>query len=642
MKHKKILSMGLPILLAVLCFSVLLWQLYLHDNKYTHPGPQPIAGMLYLEEAAVDGGDVHFLARGWQVYPDVLLTPADFADGKTPAAFMQTVTLGSSSTFVPGATQGQMGGSATYRMTLQLPQGMRSYTLVLPEIYSAYRLYIGGREYAGLGNPDPAQFSSRIARKSVSFSAEGTVELLIAVTNRSHFSSGMTYPPLLGLSEPVGRMESIRLTLGIITFTLALLCALLSLYLIVSFHGRREKRPKLFVCTAACVTLTYAYPLLFGFGSVTGTLWYGVELFAIYGGYLFTVMLQNEICDMGDRAKKYSTAILTAFCAAALLYGLLPVYPLWLVKLFGLSATVVKLFTAGYLFYCAVTAALWERSNSPLLLFCNTAFGVSIVFDRLLPGWEPIYGGWVTEYGYAVMVLGLGIVLWQELSEGYRFKLTFTEEKRQLTRQVDMQKAHYMELTEQIETTIRYHHDERHHLRTIQGILTEKDYPRLEQYLREYDMSATPKTVVLLCKNLIIDAMLRYYKNRCEENGIQFLRNIFLPSELPLSDVELSILFGNLLENAFDGAMEKGCENPFMSVNAKVSGGRLQLLVENSFVTRPRQKGERLLSAKHGGYGIGTQSVRSLVESYGGQCTFLAHETFFSVTASLDMEKIGK
>ena len=46
---------------------------YRFDNKYTASGDQAIQGILYVP----DDDSVHYLAREWEYYPDVLLTPQE-------------------------------------------------------------------------------------------------------------------------------------------------------------------------------------------------------------------------------------------------------------------------------------------------------------------------------------------------------------------------------------------------------------------------------------------------------------------------------------------------------------------------------------------------------------------------------------
>lgn len=140
-----------------------------------------------------------------------------------------------------------------------------------------------------------------------------------------------------------------------------------------------------------------------------------------------------------------------------------------------------------------------------------------------------------------------------------------------------------------------------------------------------------PKERTLLCRNLIVDGMLRYYETLCDQTDISFSCETTLPPSLPITDVELSILFGNLLENAYEAAGRRGCVTPFIAIHATVTDAALFLLIENSCTTPPKRESGRFLSTKHDEYGMGTLSVSSIVEEHGGQCVFGHNNGVFSV-----------
>ena len=162
LKKEKIIQTAFPILISILLFSLLLGFLYRHDNKYTYDCLQPVSGTLVLSEEDLAENGVYYLAKGWQLYPDVLLSPDDFAGGHLPSAYMQTVTIGKHSTFAFDSPSRSTSGCATYHLTLILPEEAASYMLILPEIYSCYRFYVNGEEIASEGSPEPENFVEKI------------------------------------------------------------------------------------------------------------------------------------------------------------------------------------------------------------------------------------------------------------------------------------------------------------------------------------------------------------------------------------------------------------------------------------------------------------------------------------------------
>ena len=76
---KKNWKYSLMLIVTVLTVSMgVFFLLYRFDNKYTAKGDQPIQGILYVP----DDDSVHYLAREWEYYPDVLLTPQELKENK--------------------------------------------------------------------------------------------------------------------------------------------------------------------------------------------------------------------------------------------------------------------------------------------------------------------------------------------------------------------------------------------------------------------------------------------------------------------------------------------------------------------------------------------------------------------------------
>lgn len=154
------------IAVSALCFSLMASLIYRYDNKYTRRTLQPIGGLLALSEKDLQENACYFLAEGWSFYPDKLFTPETFAE-EGAQSFAQIITIGQYNDFSFGQPQRGTNGSATYRLLLSLPQTPYTYSLALPEVFSSYRLYIGGTLISNWGIPH----QSIIGRRSMSRSS---------------------------------------------------------------------------------------------------------------------------------------------------------------------------------------------------------------------------------------------------------------------------------------------------------------------------------------------------------------------------------------------------------------------------------------------------------------------------------------
>ena len=186
-------------LLTLAATCVLCLFLYHWDNKYTAPGSQPINGILFLTEEELSAVPVHYLIRGWEFYPGVLLDPEGVSSWEGYRRYLDI-----------GGKGGMVHGCATYRMTLMLPEEKQDYILELPEIFSSYRLYLNGKLLLQLGNPEPGSYCTGIASQMIPFDAGGRAELLLAVSDWSGVYSGLTYPPAFGRTQEVLQAREIR------------------------------------------------------------------------------------------------------------------------------------------------------------------------------------------------------------------------------------------------------------------------------------------------------------------------------------------------------------------------------------------------------------------------------------------------
>ena len=76
---KKNWKYSLLLIVAVFALAMgIFFLFYCFDNKYTARGDQAIQGILYVP----DDDSVHYLAREWEYYPDVLLTPQEIKEQK--------------------------------------------------------------------------------------------------------------------------------------------------------------------------------------------------------------------------------------------------------------------------------------------------------------------------------------------------------------------------------------------------------------------------------------------------------------------------------------------------------------------------------------------------------------------------------
>ena len=239
-----------------------------------------------------------------------------------------------------------------------------------------------------------------------------------------------------------------------------------------------------------------------------------------------------------------------------------------------------------------------------------------------------------------------------------------TLELQQKNYQLSMQAFQYDNLQNKITEARRARHDVRHHVLLMQTYLQEKNYEALEEYLQHYKREIPGGELISYCENAAVNAVLLYFAQEAQRRGIEFEVRVNLPRETGMEETDLSVLFGNLLENALDaceeeiekiqkgqsaqseqklqeaektqdgqihlyGETEKSNVGKVI-INASQKGQALCVTVDNTFSGKLRQDREgRLLSTKHRGSGMGTESVKMIAEKYHGVCRFEVADGMF-------------
>ena len=203
--------------------------------------------------------------------------------------------------------------------------------------------------------------------------------------------------------------------------------------------------------------------------------------------------------------------------------------------------------------------------------------------------------------------------------------------------QLEIQSLQYENLNRQIAATRQARHDLRHHIAVMDGYLTSGEYGKLHEYLQGYRQSLPNDDAVLFCKHEATNILLLYFAQQSKEKQVDFSASVSLPEQLGVPDNVLSVLLGNLLENALEAcaSVEK---NPKISVKAKAQLDTLFIQVENTYGKEPVKDREgRYLSSKHKGVGVGLESVRNIAMQYDGMLEIKPEKGCFRVSVLLNV-----
>ena len=179
-------------------------------------------------------------------------------------------------------------------------------------------------------------------------------------------------------------------------------------------------------------------------------------------------------------------------------------------------------------------------------------------------------------------------------------------------------------------------HDLKHHIHTLYQLLNQKKYEDAKTYLSFIDENVQNSIVWEYCENSLINITLSNFVYRFEEHQIPFKINARVPKHLPISDMDLSVLLSNLLENAFHASLEiRNPEKRLIALNINCLSQSCILNLSNH-VNRKIELSEGRPLRKDGSFGIGSLSIQALVDKYQGSIDYTQLKETFKVQVLLN------
>ena len=202
-----------------------------------------------------------------------------------------------------------------------------------------------------------------------------------------------------------------------------------------------------------------------------------------------------------------------------------------------------------------------------------------------------------------------------------------------------IQQEQYNLLIARIRENRRIRHDFRQHLAVIHDCLNRDDLSSLKAYLNEYEQLFPIQDIHSYCSNYAVNAILSFYAEKAAANKIPLQTNVQIAEPLLIPESEFCVLLGNLLENALESCKldTSSICPPFIRLHIQqLSPSMLSITSDNTSAIPPRLKSGHLLSSKHEGTGIGTDSIRNIAERYHGDARFTWKDGIFYASITLN------
>ena len=174
-----------------------------------------------------------------------------------------------------------------------------------------------------------------------------------------------------------------------------------------------------------------------------------------------------------------------------------------------------------------------------------------------------------------------------------------------------------------------YKHDFHHHLQMLKGQLESGQTRRALDYLEQLDRQLMDVDTLLKTGNIALDAILSAKVSQAKAAGISVTLKANVPEGLLLSDLELSIIVGNLLDNAIEACAGASGER-FLRIFMGMKGKMLYFSMLNASGGKLSRKGSLFASSKEGLHGFGLRRAEAILEEHGGWCKYNSEEGAFT------------
>lgn len=190
----------------------------------------------------------------------------------------------------------------------------------------------------------------------------------------------------------------------------------------------------------------------------------------------------------------------------------------------------------------------------------------------------------------------------------------------QFGRYQDKVLAMQMEEVNSIYMTMRgWRHDYHNHMQKIKAHLAMGQLEEVLEYLDQLESDLDTVDVKYKTGNISLDAILNSKLSVAEKLDIDINCKAAVPERLNISDIDLCVVIGNLIDNAMEACenMKEDCRK-FIRIYICVRKQQLYISVTNSTKEVIRKLDKEYISNKRGNHGHGLKRIDNIVDKYDG------------------------
>ena len=210
--------------------------------------------------------------------------------------------------------------------------------------------------------------------------------------------------------------------------------------------------------------------------------------------------------------------------------------------------------------------------------------------------------------------------------------------------QLELQQKHYKEMLEKNHQVRGLWHDMNNHVITMQYLIKNQACDEIEDYLCQFHQLLQNAAVLNRSGNHVVDALLNYKIKVATDYQISFDHYIAIPENLKMNSIDLSIILGNVLDNAIEGCLRdcRQIQDKRIKFNMYYKRESLLIDIENTIDEKTIKKsGHNMVSSKkmdasQCGYGI--SNVKQVLKNYEGNMVTQVLDDRFKCTILIPLD----
>ena len=202
-----------------------------------------------------------------------------------------------------------------------------------------------------------------------------------------------------------------------------------------------------------------------------------------------------------------------------------------------------------------------------------------------------------------------------------------------------LQADQYEKMQAYLDETRRIRHDFKHTIAVLNELSQTGQYEKLQEYISNYSSEiSNVQAPATYCENPVVNATIHYYMDIARSYDIRTKLQVVIPKEIAISDIDLCLIFGNLLDNAITACRKAKAGSRFIRLSADLdTPGFLYVTMVNSFSGEVYKRNGKYISTKEKKSGIGLTSIQATTEKYQGFSNFYTenHEFISNIMLKL-------